>query len=102
MMMGTVRSCSMGADTMKGAGAMAMVDGDLALGARLDRWMTVVGEGGYDGWLIADFRWNNPLFARLLGLHSGILTRRCFLWLPAAGQGEPRVLASRVDGHAVS
>lgn len=90
----------MGADTMKGA--MTMVDGDLALGARLGRWMTVVGEAGYDGWLIADFRWNNPLFARLLGLHSGILTRRCFLWLPAAGQGEPRVLASRVDGHAVS
>ena len=73
-----------------------------APGARLDRWMRLVGEAGLDGWLVADFRWNNPLFARLLGLRSGILTRRCFLWLPAAGHGEPRVLASRVDGHAVA
>lgn len=69
-------------------------------GERLERWMRLVGEAGYDGWLVADFRWNNPLFGRLLGLQSGIITRRCFLWLPAAGRGEPRVLASRVDGHA--
>src|SRR5579875_2590873 len=73
-----------------------------ALRARLERWMKIVGDSGVDGWLIADFRWNNPLFARLLDLHSGILTRRCFLWLPAAGHGEPLVLASRVDGHAVA
>src|SRR5579884_3865677 len=71
-------------------------------GSGLERWMQMVGEAGLDGWLVADFRWNNPLFARLLGLRSGILTRRCFLWLPALGRGEPRVLASRVDGHAVA
>lgn len=76
--------------------------GEVNLGARLARWMRIVGEAGLDGWLVADFRWNNPLFARLLGLGSGILTRRCFLWLPAEGRGEPRVLASRVDGHTVS
>jgi len=69
---------------------------------RLERWMRMVGDWGLDGWLVADFRWSNPLFARLLDLHGGTLTRRCFLWLPAQGQGEPRVIASRVDGHAVS
>jgi len=75
---------------------------DTSLGPRLERWTRLVGDVGLDGWLIADFRWNNPLFARLLGLRSGILTRRCFLWLPAFGHGEPRVIASRVDGHAVA
>jgi len=73
-----------------------------ALGARLAQWMHRIAEAGLDGWLIADFRWNNPLFAKLLDLHTGILTRRCFLWLPAYGQGEPLVLASQIDGHTVS
>jgi Xaa-Pro aminopeptidase len=62
----------------------------------------LVGEAGFAGWLVADFRWNNPLFSRLLGLGSGLLTRRAFLWLPAHGRGEPCVIASRVDGHSVS
>lgn len=69
---------------------------------RLDRAARLVGEAGFDGWLIADFRWNNPLFAHVLDLHSGILTRRCFLWVPAPERGEPTVMASRVDGHAVA
>lgn len=69
---------------------------------RLARWADLVGEAGHDGWLIADFRWNNPLFARFLDLHEGILTRRAFLWLPAPGRGEPHVLASRIDGHSVA
>lgn len=75
---------------------------DATLGARLQRWTGLVGDAGLDGWLVADFRWSNPLLAQLLGLESGILTRRCFLWLPAPGRGEPRVLASRVDGQAFS
>ncbi len=69
---------------------------------RLGRAARLVGEAGFDGWLIADFRWNNPLFAQSLDLHHGILTRRSFLWIPAAGQGEPVVMVSRVDGHAVA
>jgi Xaa-Pro aminopeptidase len=68
----------------------------------LERWMGLVADQGFDGWLIADFRWNNPLFARLLQLHTGMLTRRAFLWLPAHGHCEPHVLVSRVDAHTVS
>ncbi len=74
----------------------------VALGVRLERWMGMVRDAGFDGWLVADFRWNNPLLPRLLGLSSGILTRRCFLWLPASGRGGPRVLASQVDGHTLA
>src|SRR5947209_15897752 len=66
--------------------------------ATLERPQNLVAESGLDGWLVADFRWNNPLFARLLGLQSGILTRRSFLWLPA--RGAPHAIASRTDGHA--
>lgn len=73
-----------------------------ALQTRLERWQRLVADAGLDGWLVADFRWNNPLFGRLLGLGSGILTRRCFLWLPAYGHGAPTVIASRVDGHTVA
>jgi Xaa-Pro aminopeptidase len=69
---------------------------------QLAPWQERIGEAGLDGWLIADFRWNNPLFARLLDLQSGILTRRSFLWLPRAGAGEPRVLVSATDGHTLS
>jgi Xaa-Pro aminopeptidase len=74
----------------------------MAVRTSLERWMGVVGDAGFSGWLIADFRWNNPLFARMLNLHSGMLTRRAFLWLPARGQGEPHVVVSRVDGYTVS
>src|SRR5947209_9638701 len=70
------------------------------LSARLGRWSALVADHGFDGWLVADFRWSNPLFARLLGLSGGILTRRALLWLPA--HDEPVVMASRVDGHTVS
>ena len=73
-----------------------------ALRARLNRWGHTIKDVGYKGWLIADFRWNNPLFGRLTGLSKGILSRRCFLWLPADGSGEACVIASQVDGHSVS
>lgn len=68
----------------------------------LQRWQRVVADSGLDGWLIADFRWNNPLFARLLGLQSGILSRRSFLWLPASGHGGPHAMVSRTDGHTMA
>jgi Xaa-Pro aminopeptidase len=81
--------------------AAVSVDG-ADVSARLERWTRLVAEAGLAGWLVADFRWNNPLFSRLLGLGSGILTRRAFLWLPAHGRGDPSVIASRVDGHTLS
>jgi Xaa-Pro aminopeptidase len=64
--------------------------------------MRLIGEAGLDGWLVADFRRNNPILLHLLGLESGVLSRRCFLWLPAEGKGEPVVMGSRVDGHTFS
>lgn len=63
----------------------------------LGQWAELITEQKLDGWLIADFRRSNPILTRLIGLTSGILTRRCFLWIPA--HGEPVVLGSRVDGH---
>lgn len=68
----------------------------------LERWAQLVEDEGLAGWLVADFRRNNPILGKLLGLESGLLTRRCFLWLPARGRGEPVVLASRTDGHTFS
>ncbi len=65
----------------------------------LERWAELIAEERFDGWLVADFRRNNPILLRLLGLGSGAMTRRCFLWLPPAGKGKPMVLASQVDGH---
>jgi Xaa-Pro aminopeptidase len=68
----------------------------------LERARRVIDEAGLDGWLVADFRWSNPLFGHLLGLGSGILTRRTFLWVPRSGAGEPRIIISLTDAHTVS
>jgi Xaa-Pro aminopeptidase len=64
--------------------------------------MQLLADADLDGWLVADFRWSNPLFGHLLDLRSGILTRRSFLWLPGRGAGEPQILLSRTDAHTVS
>lgn len=47
-----------------------------------------------DGWLVWDFRGNNPVFSQLLPGRRH-LTRRAMLWVPARGQ--PRLLVSRID-----
>lgn len=47
-----------------------------------------------DGWLVYDFRGNNPVFSQLLG-RDAFLTRRAFLLIPSLGT--PRLLISRVD-----
>ncbi|MCL4543939.1 MAG: M24 family metallopeptidase [Chloroflexi bacterium] len=54
---------------------------------------------GFDGWLLVDFRGSNPIFTDLAGL-SGIVTRRCALWIPSVG--EPRLFGSAVDGHTIT
>ncbi len=41
-------------------------------------------EAKLDGWLLYDFRGLNPVAASLLGF-EGMVTRRIFCWLPAAG-----------------
>ena len=46
------------------------------------------------GWLVCDFRSNNPVLWQVLGQKKWT-TRRCFLWVPAAG--EPRALVHTID-----
>jgi Xaa-Pro dipeptidase len=41
-------------------------------------------EAKLDGWLLYDFRGLNPVAGSLLGMH-GMVTRRIFAWIPAAG-----------------
>jgi Xaa-Pro aminopeptidase len=53
-------------------------------------------EEGLDGWLLYDFRDQNPLAHRLLGL--GKTTRRAFAYFPA--HGEPRLLRHGIEASA--
>ena len=48
-----------------------------------------------DGWLIYDFRGNNPVLAQLLGGKPRHLTRRVCLFIPR--QGAPTLLTSFID-----
>ena len=50
------------------------------------------------GWLVHSYRGSNPLFAQLLGPAS-MLTRPCFLHIPA--HGNPRLFGHHVDGGAL-
>lgn len=50
-----------------------------------------------DGWLVFDFRNNNPVLARILGTRAH-LTRRVYWFLPR--NAEPRVLCHRIDQDA--
>jgi hypothetical protein len=59
-------------------------------------------EFGFDGWLLYDFRFCNPLARRVLGLSEKLfLSRRWFYFIPASGNPvkinhkiEPAALAS--------
>lgn len=51
---------------------------------------------GVDGWLLYDFRDQNPLAHQLLGL--GKTTRRAFAFFPA--EGEPRLLRHGIEASA--
>ncbi|MEI6686824.1 MAG: aminopeptidase P family protein, partial [Planctomycetota bacterium] len=59
-------------------------------------------EFGFDGWLLYDFRFCNPLARRVLGLSEKLfLSRRWFYFIPASGDPvkinhkiEPAALAS--------
>jgi Xaa-Pro aminopeptidase len=52
-----------------------------------------VAELGHDGWLLYNFRDNNPVASRLLGLPA--MTRRYFVWLPV--EGTPVAITHRIE-----
>ena len=67
-----------------------------------------LGDHGWRGWLLMDFRGSNPLLWQVLGrgAEGGHLTRRTFLWIPAQdGAGPDRgitVLAHAIEGTAMT
>lgn len=55
-------------------------------------------KAGVDGWLLYDFRHNNELACRFLGLGPEVmLTRRFFYWIPATGT--PQKIVSVIEPH---
>jgi Xaa-Pro aminopeptidase len=59
-----------------------------------------IGQLGFDGWLLYDFRGLNMLARRVIGLPSeAMLSRRWFYFIPA--HGEPRKLQHRIEPHAL-
>ncbi len=59
-----------------------------------------LGQLGFDGWLLYDFRGLNVLARRVLGLDSAaMLSRRWFYFVPASG--EPRKLLHKIEPHAL-
>jgi Xaa-Pro aminopeptidase/uncharacterized protein YndB with AHSA1/START domain len=61
---------------------------------------TALGQLGFDGWLLYDFRGLNVLARRVVGLDGGaMLSRRWFYYVPA--KGEPRKLVHRIEPHAL-
>ncbi len=60
----------------------------------LDRIRPYLRENYLDGWLLYDFRGQNPVALDVAGLQSGG-TRRWFLWIPA--EGSPRWLIHAIE-----
>ena len=50
----------------------------------LPRLQGAIREAGVDGWLLYNFKGLNPIASGMLGLR-GMLSRRLFVWVPAAG-----------------
>ncbi|QDV38732.1 M24 family metallopeptidase [Tautonia plasticadhaerens] len=59
-----------------------------------------LGQFGFDGWLLYDFRGSNPLARRVLGLPEKAKTTRRFLYF-IPRQGEPRKLVHRIEPGAL-
>lgn len=73
---------------------MAVVEEAVALGPEMvERIQQALGELGLDGWLLYDFRGNNPVSAHVLGLPA--MTRRWFVLVPAAGT--PIAITHRIE-----
>ncbi|MFL5299664.1 MAG: M24 family metallopeptidase [Anaeromyxobacteraceae bacterium] len=62
---------------------------------RLRALQAMITELGLDGWLLYDFRGQNPTAVEAAGLAGHMLTRRWFLLLPA--QGEPVALVHAIE-----
>jgi Xaa-Pro dipeptidase len=60
----------------------------------LQRAQAYMRENQIQGWLICDLRGSNPVLWQVLGQKKWT-TRRCFLWVPAAG--EPQALVHTID-----
>jgi Xaa-Pro aminopeptidase len=61
---------------------------------------TALGQLGFDGWLLYDFRGLNVLARRVVELPTdSILSRRWFYFVPA--RGEPRKLVHRIESQAL-
>ena len=56
---------------------------------------TALSEQGLDGWLLYDFRGQNPTAVAVLGLEGRILTRRFFYLVPR--EGEPTLLVHAIE-----
>ena len=56
-------------------------------------------DAGFDGWLLYDFRGQNVLAQRVVGLDRTHLSRRWFYYVPAAG--EPRKLVHAIEPAAL-
>ena len=52
-----------------------------------------------DGWLFCDFRGRDPIAHRILGLPSGMRTRRWFYFVPS--KGAPKKLVHRIEAGAL-
>src|SRR5713226_3431817 len=77
-------------------GARASRTRNLAEMAKIDEIAAALSESMIDGWLFYDFRRNDPIAYRLLGLPSDLMTtRRWFYYVPA--HGNPRGLVSAVE-----
>jgi Xaa-Pro aminopeptidase len=67
---------------------------------QLSAIQSAIGQLGFDGWLLYDFRGLNVLARRVLGLPTdAMLSRRWFYYIPA--NGEPRKLVHRIEPHAL-
>jgi Xaa-Pro aminopeptidase len=59
----------------------------------------LLAERKIDGWLFCDFRRSNAIAYEALGLHTQIVTRRWYYFVPSAG--EPRKLVSALERGAL-
>ncbi len=58
---------------------------------RLKEVQQLLEKEGLDGWLLYDFRGQNPLALSVLGIVHTLLTRRWFVWVPTVGKPQALV-----------